>query len=204
MSARPDGFRHAALLTDSGAQMEYPPTCTAQPASKNNMFPSGSRMALAALWAAALMFSVNVAQAQSGDAKPAEQKSGGQPGEIGKEGQKVDEFAEAARLVSGPAGNPECVWLGRRVVSLLWRDDMDTAFRHLDLYDRFGCPAPHIQQTFRCLVRQGNNIDQKVPESLNSRVHACWINPTLAGPAAAPATAAPAATPPAASGGEKR
>ena len=46
------------------------------------------------------------------------------------------------RLVNGPAGNPECVWLGRRVVGLLWRDDMDTAFRHLDLYDRFGCPGP--------------------------------------------------------------
>ena len=29
----------------------------------------------------------------------------------------------------------------RRVVSLMWRDDLDTAFRHLDLYDRFGCPG---------------------------------------------------------------
>ena len=68
---------------------------------------------------------------------------------------QVDEFAEAAALVTGPAGNPECVWLGRRVVGLLWRDDMDTAFRHLDLYDRFGCPGPHIQAAFRCVVRQG-------------------------------------------------
>ncbi len=55
---------------------------------------------------------------------------------------KIDEIAEASRVLTGPAGNPECVWLGRRVVSLLWRDDLDTAFRHLDLYDRFGCPAP--------------------------------------------------------------
>ena len=31
--------------------------------------------------------------------------------------------------------------------SLLWRDDLDTAFRHLDLYDRFGCPSAHIQAT---------------------------------------------------------
>ena len=36
---------------------------------------------------------------------------------------------------------PECVWLGRRVVSLLWRDDLDTAFRHLDLYDRLAARA---------------------------------------------------------------
>ena len=70
----------------------------------------------------------------------------------------------ATRVLTGPAGNPECVWLGRRVVSLLWRDDLDTAFRHLDLYDRFGCPSAHIQATFRCLVRQGN-IDPKAAGS---------------------------------------
>ena len=62
----------------------------------------------------------------------------------------------------------------------MWRDDMDTAFRHLDLYDRFGCPGPHIQAAFRCVVRQGNNIDPKSPQSLNARVHACWLNPTAA------------------------
>jgi hypothetical protein len=107
---------------------------------------------------------------------------------------RIDEFAEASRLVSGPAGNPECVWLGRRVVGLLWRDDMDTAFRHLDLYDRFGCPGPHIQAAFRCLVRQGY-IDPKSPQRLNSRVHACWVNPASppVGAAAAPAPAAKSA-----------
>ena len=91
---------------------------------------------------------------------------------------KVDEFAEAEKLLGGPAANPECLWLGRRVVSLLWKDDLDTAFRHLDLYDRFGCPSGHIQVTFRCLVRQGN-IDPKATDTLNSRVHACWINPSF-------------------------
>ena len=65
----------------------------------------------------------------------------------------TDEFAEAAQAINGPAGNPECVWLGRRVVQLMWRDDLDTAFRHLDLYDRFGCPGGHIQAAFRCLTR---------------------------------------------------
>jgi hypothetical protein len=106
---------------------------------------------------------------------------------------KIDEFAEAAARLGGPAANPECVWLGRRVVSLLWRDDLDTAFRHLDLYDRFGCPAGHIQATFRCLVRQGN-IDPKQPETLNGRVHACWINPEGEATTAAPAAAAPASS----------
>jgi hypothetical protein len=122
------------------------------------------------------------------DTKP-DQKSAA---DTAKEGQKkIDEIAEASRTLTGPAGNPECVWLGRRVVSLLWRDDMDTAFRHLDLYDRFGCPSAHIQATFRCLVRQGN-IDPKVPDSLNGRVHACWLNPGMP-PATAAATPPPAA-----------
>ena len=46
---------------------------------------------------------------------------------------KTYEFVEAAQAINGPAGNPECVWLGRRMVRLMWNDDLDTAFRHLDL-----------------------------------------------------------------------
>jgi hypothetical protein len=107
--------------------------------------------------------------------------------------QPTDEYSSIQREVSGPAGNPECVWLGRRVVSLLWRDDIDTAFRHLDLYDRFGCPAGHIQATFRCLILHESSIDPKAPDSLNGRVEACWINPYQpAPPPPAAATAAPA------------
>ena len=148
--------------------------------------------------------SIALAQAfaKNNDAKPADQQSAA-PKEGAKEGskdsakdgakdgtketQKIDEFTEAQRVLNGPAGNPECVWLGRRVVSLLWRDDLDTAFRHLDLYDRFGCPSGHIQVTFRCLVLHANSIDPKAADSLNGRVHACWINP------AAPTTPPPAA-----------
>ena len=106
---------------------------------------------------------------------------------------KTDEFVEAAQVINGPAGNPECVWLGRRVVSLMWRDDLDTAFRHLDLYDRFGCPGGHVQATFRCLTRFGGQIDPKVAETLSSRIHACWINPGAQPQAAAAASPAPAA-----------
>jgi hypothetical protein len=116
------------------------------------------------------------------------------PADAAKESQKkIDEIAEATRSLTGPAGNPECVWLGRRVVTLLWRDDLDTAFRHLDLYDRFGCPSAHIQATFRCLVRQGN-IDPKAQETLNGKVHGCWLNPSLEPTAAAAAAQPPAAT----------
>ena len=127
----------------------------------------------AAAAAAFLIVSVNQGIAQSADPKAsAQQKAAGE----GENQKKVDEFAEAARLLGGPAANPECVWLGRRVVSLLWRDDLDTAFRHLELYDRFGCPSGHIQATFRCVVRQG---DPKAPETLPARIHSCWINPNV-------------------------
>src|SRR6476646_2494717 len=152
------------------------------------------RLSFAALLAAASVLPALPALAQSGDNKANDKPVAAQPADAAKDAQRqVDEFAEATRLVNGPAGNPECVWLGRRVVGLMWRDDMDTAFRHLDLYDRFGCPGPHIQAAFRCVVRQGNNIDPKSPPSLNARVHTCWLNPTAAQAAAAPPAAPTAA-----------
>jgi hypothetical protein len=153
----------------------------------------------AAIWllAAASVPLSAPALAQSTDVKPTEQApaTGQEPA---KDNQKIDEFAEAQKAIAGPAGNPECVWLGRRVVSLLWRDDLDTAFRHLDLYDRFGCPSGHIQASFRCLLLHAGSIDPKVPDSLNARVQSCWLNPTqqaAATPAPAPAPAAAAPSP---------
>jgi hypothetical protein len=128
------------------------------------------------------------ALAQSPDAKPGDKKT--PPSQ--EPAQKLDEYTEIERAVAGPAGNPECVWLGRRVVSLLWRDDLETAFRHLDLYDRFGCPAGHIQASFRCLILHAASIDPKAPDSLNGRIEACWINPAQPAP---PPPAASAAAP---------
>ena len=164
----------------------------------------------------ALLIGIGSASAQSGDAHPQDLgKPNGanpaQPNDAANNQRKTDEFVEAQQAINGPAGNPECVWLGRRVVRLMWLDDLDTAFRHLDLYDRFGCPGGHVQATFRCLTRFGGQIDPKVAETLNSRVHACWINPnaqpqtaaaaapaqpaTAGNAAPAPATAAPPAAP---------
>ena len=149
----------------------------------------------------ALLIGIGSATAQSGDVHAQDQSgkpaaNATTPGDISKDNQrKTDEFVEAAQAINGPAGNPECVWLGRRVVRLMWLDDLDTAFRHLDLYDRFGCPGGHIQAAFRCLTRFGGQIDPKVAETLNSRVHGCWINPAAQPQqAAASPPPAPAAT----------
>jgi hypothetical protein len=144
-----------------------------------------------------LLIGVGSASAQSGNPNPQDQakQPAANAADATKDNQrKTDEFVEAAQAINGPAGNPECVWLGRRVVRLMWLDDLDTAFRHLDLYDRFGCPGGHVQATFRCLTRFGGQIDPKVAETLSSRIHACWINPGAQPQAAAAASPSPPAT----------
>ncbi|MHC2251082.1 putative membrane protein [Bradyrhizobium embrapense] len=163
--------------------------------------------------ALALLNGAGGAFAQSGTPNPPDQakQQPGQPdanANAAREAnqRKVEEFVEAQQAINGPAGNPECVWLGRRVVRLMWNDDLDTAFRHLDLYDRFGCPGGHVQAAFRCLTRFGAQIDSKVSGSLDGRIHACWINPgaqpqaaAASAPSPAPSTAGNAAPAPAAS-----
>ncbi|MBI3433743.1 MAG: beta-1-3, beta-1-6-glucan biosynthesis protein [Proteobacteria bacterium] len=153
---------------------------------------------VAACFATTLLLMPGPAGAQSGERPPAAAAPAQQGDRAGPTRRRIDEIAEVAKSLVGPAANPECVWLGRRIVGLMWRDDLDTAFRHLDLYDRFGCPGGHIQATFRCLVRHGD-IDPKAPDSLNNRVQACWINPALEPTSAAPTEAAAAAPPPPAS-----
>src|SRR5262249_56020017 len=112
-------------------------------------------------------------------AQNAEQKAGDkdkpQASDAKEAQKKIDEFAEAERLLGGPAANPECLWLGRRVVSLLWRHIRPTPFPHLDLYDRSGGQAGHIQAPCRAIVRRGN-IVRKAPDPPTSRAHGCWIN----------------------------
>jgi len=147
-----------------------------------------------------LMLATGGAFAQSGDTHAQDQgKSAAAAADAAKENErKTAEFAEASQAISGPAGNPECVWLGRRVVRLMWVDDLDTAFRNLALYDRFGCPGGHIQAAFRCLTRFGAQIDDKVPRSLDTRIHACWLNPNAqpqTAAAGAPATSGAATSP---------
>lgn len=147
-----------------------------------------------------LLAGLGSASAQSGTPAPDQAKQpAAQATDSAKDAnqnqKRIDEFAEAARTINGPAGNPECVWLGRRAVQLMYRDDLDTAFRHIDLYDRFGCPGGHIQAAFRCLTRFLTQIDDKVPNSLNNLTQACWINPAAQPQqTSAAASSSPAAT----------
>lgn len=124
------------------------------------------------------LLGIGSALAQSNSEAPHQSgKRSGATAAVNNGQREVEQFAEAARAIKGPAGNPECVWLGRRAVQLIWNDDLDTAKRHLNLYDRFGCPGEHIQAAFRCLTRFAAEINDKVPNSLSDHVNTCWINP---------------------------
>jgi hypothetical protein len=130
------------------------------------------------------------AQQPGGEQKPPEQAQGEQkPEDKAANDQKaaeqaeqqaadkaIAEYKEAAAKLSNSAGAPECVWTGRRIASLLWRDDIDTARRYIDLYDRFNCSSEHLKLVFRCVIEQGP-IDPKAADRLAARVHSCWIAP---------------------------
>jgi hypothetical protein len=74
-----------------------------------------------------------------------------------------------------PAHRAECAWTGQRIVSLLWRDDVNTAREQSRFYEMFGCPAAYLPLAFRCVIEQS----QTQPENadLNARVYSCWMAP---------------------------
>jgi len=150
------------------------------------------RIAAALLAGGFLLASAHVASAQGegedkkppeqaqGEQKPPEQKQGDQksPEQAAAEQQarETAEYKEASSKLPRSAGAAECVWAGRRVTSLLWRDDIDTAGRYMTLYERFGCSPDHLKLAFRCVVEQGP-LDPKAADRLAARVHGCWIAP---------------------------
>jgi hypothetical protein len=146
---------------------------------------------VSALTAAAIVFLSSTAFAeQPNEQEPPEQaqqgEQNGQPeGEKKADQAKAEEevtaraiaeYKEAEGKLPRSAGAAECVWTGRRIASLLWRDDIDTARRYIDLYDRFNCSGEHLKLVFRCVIEQGP-LDPKAADRLASRVHSCWITP---------------------------
>src|SRR3979411_3049057 len=64
---------------------------------------------------------------QGSDAKPADQQKANDA-KRSDGTRRTDEIAEAARTLTGPAANPECVWLGERAGNPLSRHDLAPAF----------------------------------------------------------------------------
>jgi len=149
-------------------------------------FP-GVRSLMYLVGAAFLLGSGPAAYAQAnGDTKADQQKA-----EAAKT--EAAHIADAAHQLPGPAGYPECVRSGELTITNWMKNDMDTAARHMAVYDRFGCPGAHLRSGFRCLLRVGMP-GPKDKDSLEQRVRDCWVSPdTMPAAAAAAAPAAPAA-----------
>lgn len=64
----------------------------------------------------------------------------------------------------------ECAWSGKRVVSLLARDDVDQAKRFLEFYRLFECKESHLAVAFRCVIID----DGTATEEFSARVDRCW------------------------------
>ena len=87
------------------------------------------------------------------------------------------------------AATPECAWSGRRIISLLIRDDVDTADKHRRFYTQFGCPAEHVGPALRCVIQSEAPAQTPAPGSvqqgqtqaraLAERVEQCWDKPSL-------------------------
>jgi hypothetical protein len=70
----------------------------------------------------------------------------------------------------------ECAWVGKRVVSLLVRDDVDTATDFTRFYDMFHCPETHIGATLACVVSDPGAAREGA--ALSEHVDLCWANPS--------------------------
>lgn len=91
---------------------------------------------------------------------------------------------------------PECAFTGKRVVSLLSRDDVVAATEFREFYQAFDCPSLHLAAAFGCAV----DVPEGAEEPVNDRVERCWEQPSsrpLLTVAPPPAPAGDAATAPA-------
>src|SRR5437879_3057680 len=89
-----------------------------RPKSRAIMQPPSLRVLAAVIGAAILSLAPSSSFAQATDQKPGDKPQAGDAKDTQK---KLDEYAEAEKTLGGPAANPECLFLGRKVVSLLWR-----------------------------------------------------------------------------------
>jgi hypothetical protein len=136
-------------------------------------------------------------KAPAAEAKPAADGEAAKP-----EGGAVPQPAAPVQSIydqdttNAPERQAECMWTGQRIVSLLSRDDINTAREHMNFYERFGCPKEHVTVAFRCSIRQAERQPEQT--DISARVYGCWMSPELGEnkpdkaeePAPAPAPAA--------------
>ena len=80
--------------------------------------------------------------------------------------------ADAAKTKT--SSGPGCMWIAKRVMLALLRDDIVAASDWQDMYRNFVCPAVRLADAFSCVVSEGP------PESAadtRERIDACWEDP---------------------------
>jgi hypothetical protein len=123
---------------------------------------------LAAGLAAAPLLSAVPTWAQS---RPEE----GQPASPAPQKPQIPAVKKKGTEPEPPSRRAECAWTGQRIVSLLWRDDVNTAREQSRFYEMFGCPSGHLPLAFRCVIEQSQT--QPDQADLNARVYSCWMDP---------------------------
>lgn len=109
------------------------------------------------------------------DAKAADPKAAAAPAAAATTAGAAAAAATADKLEEKPlpaniAG--ECAYTGKRIVSLLARDDVDQARKFMDFYRVFSCDEKHIGPTFRCLVN--DSTVNASAEDITARIDRCW------------------------------
>lgn len=94
----------------------------------------------------------------------------------GKDAAKGAQAQRAAKKAPSPAVSGECAWIGKRVLSLLSRDDVDQANRFMNFYRLFGCKENHIGPSFRCVISDAS-AGALNAEDMAARVDRCWNSP---------------------------
>lgn len=107
-------------------------------------------------------------------AEPAKPAAGGAAGSAAEV--ETGKAPARAPAVPSPKAMPpeiagECAWTGKRIVSLLARDDVEQSKRFLEFYRMFGCKEEHLGPTMRCVIMDATGPEA---EDLTARVDRCW------------------------------
>lgn len=70
----------------------------------------------------------------------------------------------------------QCQWLGKRIISLLIRDDAMAANDFTPFYVRFGCPEALLADAFGCVAA---NVALLENNGLSEQINACWQDPSV-------------------------
>lgn len=75
-----------------------------------------------------------------------------------------------------PGLSDQCAWLGKRIISLLVRDDAMTATDFGPFYQRFNCSEERLSKAFGCLVANLETVENSV---FADQVDECWREPSV-------------------------